>query len=138
MSIDINDPRLTAYALGELDQSEHAEVEAAVNASDDLQKIVNEIRETAELVATELQGESFGLLSDEQRSTIEAKAAQLNGQVWTKTIKSPWLIRRWYIPTSLAASVLLTATLWQVYMPHLSPAQELASEYAGIARPPGF
>ena len=44
MSIDPNDPRLTAYALGELDEMESAAVAAMIADDADAMRAVEEIR----------------------------------------------------------------------------------------------
>ena len=44
--IDTNDPKLTAYVLGELLDGERAEVEAELEQSAELRRAVDEIRET--------------------------------------------------------------------------------------------
>ncbi|MCB1105109.1 MAG: hypothetical protein KDK74_10290, partial [Cephaloticoccus sp.] len=46
-TISPEDPRLTAYALGELEEAERAEVEALVQNSPDAQAVVEDIRATA-------------------------------------------------------------------------------------------
>ncbi|OHE81348.1 MAG: hypothetical protein A3G75_01900 [Verrucomicrobia bacterium RIFCSPLOWO2_12_FULL_64_8] len=52
-----DDPRLTAYALGELEEEERAQIEAALRAGPALQVAVQEIRETAGQVEAALAGE---------------------------------------------------------------------------------
>ncbi len=49
MTIDINDPKLTAYALNELDHAERAEVAALLDASPEASEMVAEIQRTASL-----------------------------------------------------------------------------------------
>ncbi len=51
MSIDRHDPRLTSYALGELDPREAAILEAELGESPDGQRALAEIRQTSELLA---------------------------------------------------------------------------------------
>ena len=48
--IDKNDPRLTAYALGEVDDQVRAEVESAIASSPELQSVVSEITRKADLL----------------------------------------------------------------------------------------
>jgi Ca-activated chloride channel family protein len=71
MPFDSNDPRLTAYALGELDDTETAAVEAIVADSHDAQRFVEDIRETARLLRDELHAEPHPSLSEEQKHLIE-------------------------------------------------------------------
>ena len=55
MTMHLDDPRLTAYALGELDDSrERLEVEALVSNSDEARELVDEIRRTASMLSDEL------------------------------------------------------------------------------------
>src|SRR5262249_8833383 len=44
MKIDLDDPKLTAYALDELPEMEKAQIEAAVSASPEAQEFVRELR----------------------------------------------------------------------------------------------
>ncbi len=72
MTIELDDPRLTAYALGELeDESENAEIEALVSRSEDARRLVAEIRETASLLKKELSLEPSMELTGAQRERID-------------------------------------------------------------------
>jgi len=72
MTIDLDDPKLTAYALGELaDESESASVEAFVSQSDDARRLVEEIRETASLLRKELGAEPSIELTGIHRERID-------------------------------------------------------------------
>ncbi len=55
--VDSEDPRLTAYALGELEREERAQLAAAVAADPALQAIVEEIRDTAARLTAALEAE---------------------------------------------------------------------------------
>jgi len=74
MGIEKNDPKLTAFALGELDETEQAAIQTEVERSPALRQAVDEIRETAGLLTKELQGEARIGLSKDQRQAIEATA----------------------------------------------------------------
>ncbi|MDR1728581.1 MAG: von Willebrand factor type A domain-containing protein [Acidobacteriota bacterium] len=81
MNIDMNDPRLTAYALGEItDEKERAELEAAIGEAPELAVFVEEVRETAGWLSAELHAElgasADGALTPAQRGNIEARAAK--------------------------------------------------------------
>ena len=72
-----DDPRLTAFVLGELDANEASQVQDAIDASPELQTFVEEIRETVgmlgEQYALDLEsGVGGGELSDDQRAAILA------------------------------------------------------------------
>jgi Ca-activated chloride channel family protein len=75
MKIDANDPKWTAYALGELmDEKERAEIESILEKSPEMRRLVEEIRETAGLIKEELQSEQPITLTQAQRKRIEEKA----------------------------------------------------------------
>ena len=75
MKIDTNDPKWTAYALGEItDENERAEIESILEQSSEARRLVEEIRRTAGLLREEFQTEPSINLTREQRSRIEAKA----------------------------------------------------------------
>jgi len=74
MRIDANDPRWTAYVLGELaDEKDRAEIEAALHESEEARALVDEIRAGARLLAQELQAEPAAGLSAGQRQQIESR-----------------------------------------------------------------
>ena len=68
--IQPDDPRLTAYALGELDPTEQESLEQLLFDSPEAQAAVREIRELAGLLATELRQEPVSGLTAAQRSAI--------------------------------------------------------------------
>jgi Ca-activated chloride channel family protein len=67
---DWDDPRLTAYVLGELSDRERAEVDAELANNATARKVVAEIREMSDLLTEELGQEPSPALSPEQRATI--------------------------------------------------------------------
>jgi Ca-activated chloride channel family protein len=80
-----DDPKLTAYALGELDDHDRLAVEAALLRQPELRQAVDEIRSMAALLATELASEPTAALSDSQRRAIEAKSPRPQ----TATVERP-------------------------------------------------
>ena len=80
MKLDPNDPRLTAYALGELDETEQAAIEDELLHSDVARQTVEEIRAVAGLLKEELCGEPGLQLSEPQRSSIELKLRSGKGK----------------------------------------------------------
>ncbi len=70
--IQPDDPRLTAYALGELDEAGRAEIEAQLAASDEARREVGAITEAAHLLESALQAESSPELSASRRDAIRA------------------------------------------------------------------
>jgi hypothetical protein len=76
MTIDKNDPRLTAYALGELDAAESAAFAAALANEPAAQAEVNDIRRAADDLRLALADESTPALTEQQRETIRGSAAR--------------------------------------------------------------
>jgi len=76
MTDSTNDPRLTAYALGELDPREAAILEAELGESPDGQRALAEIRHMAGLLGTALAGERVLALSPAARERIVCAAEQ--------------------------------------------------------------
>jgi anti-sigma factor RsiW len=89
MSLDPNDPKLTAYALGELDDTERVAIEAELAESADARRTVEEILRTAALLEQELQMEPPLALSEDQRKAIETEAAKSNG-AWDAQAPDGW------------------------------------------------
>src|SRR5258708_313600 len=83
MKLSPDDPRLTAYALDELDSNERAVVEAALVDAPEMRVIVEEIRAAAGLLETELATELAPGLHQAQREAIEAS-------VESKLVAFPW------------------------------------------------
>src|SRR5262249_26993092 len=100
MTFDASDPRLTAYALGELDGSERAEIEAHLAGSAEAARFVDEIRETARLLTEQLRLEPSPGLAAAQREVIE-----INLRTQPTARRFP----RW-IPLALAAILVAGAT----------------------------
>jgi Ca-activated chloride channel homolog len=75
MKLDANDPKWTAYALGEIsDAQERAEIESILEKSQEMRRLVDEIRGTADLLAEQLRTEPSVRLTETQRNRIEKKA----------------------------------------------------------------
>jgi len=103
MKIDANDPKWTAYALGEItDAQEIAEIEKALEESPELRELVEDIRLTAGLLKEELFAEPDIHLTPAQKEHIEAKAS--TGRTWFG-LKPMW------IPVFATAAVLLVVSI---------------------------
>jgi Ca-activated chloride channel homolog len=76
MVFDPDDARLTAYALGEIDGQERAQIEALLAESSEARAFVEGVRETAAVLEQELALESAPRLSNEQRERIERQLPQ--------------------------------------------------------------
>jgi hypothetical protein len=65
-----DDPRLTAFVLGELGERESKLVQAAIDESDELKLAVDEIRRTTELLVVQFAEEPVSALAPQQRQAI--------------------------------------------------------------------
>jgi len=81
--INPDDPKWTAYVLGELDDSERAAVEAELEKSEEARMLVEELRFAADLTKTELR-ESVAVtpLTGADREKIRAEARALKPRRW--------------------------------------------------------
>ena len=87
MKIDPNDPKLTAYALGELDETERAAVESELLFSEAARQEVEEIQATAGLLKEEFSSEPGFELSQSQNALIEHRLD-------SRTTRNPWTTSR--------------------------------------------
>ena len=106
MTIDPNDPRLTAFVLGELDPTESAAIEAMLVESPEGRQAVEEIRLTAQWLGEQLHKESRSprrppesIISSSRQAAVPA----LPGQSWWKRNRSSII--------GLAALLMLGATI---------------------------
>jgi Ca-activated chloride channel family protein len=129
MNHPIDDPKLTAYALGELDESEAEAVETQLAASDEARKFVDEVRATARLLAEELRREPAPHLAESQRGAIEKELAGKS----PGTLPKP--IRRWARPVvTLAVAAACVGVTVALLMSATRSARESA-RVAGRAEP---
>jgi hypothetical protein len=124
MPEDIDEPTLTAYALGELDGSEQsaarALVEARLACDALLRRQVEEIRVTAQWVSAELAAETMPGLTEIQRAAIERRLEQAGPVDAGRMFLPPRPVRRnWALWGSLAASVVIVCTVMASLLPRL-------------------
>ncbi len=72
--IDLDDPKITAYVLGELDDAEKAEIEQQLSANGGLKSAVEEMREFTDMLGEALTSEAAPALTDAQREQIQSAA----------------------------------------------------------------
>ena len=108
MPITPDDPRLTAYALGELDESERPEVEALIADDPEAVRLLAEILSTARLLSDHLQTEATPGLAPEHRQAIETRLDSPRTAGLPPAIKPR---RRWAELAVAAALLGLAATL---------------------------
>ncbi len=108
MIFDANDPRLTAYALDEIDPSERAAIEQLLADCEEARIHVGEIRQTAHWLAQEMQKER------ETASTLTMTSHLLIDQALKSTMPTAnhrkWW-RRPYRLLSMAATLLIGGTV---------------------------
>src|SRR5439155_19043568 len=119
MNIDPDDAKLTAYVLGELDESERAAVAVAVKQSLPCQLAVDEIRHTADWLATELQDEPCPQTVPFADGEWESKWAQRNVVSWWKAFAIA-------APAAIAACFLFGFVLPGLVFSHKSKVKSLA------------
>jgi Ca-activated chloride channel family protein len=125
MKTQMDDPRLTAYALGELDGDEQREMEAFVASSAEAREAVEDVRRTATLLEGELAKEPAESLSDGARQQIKARV--LAGR-----------IRRWAGYAAAACVVLLVGWFAASVMgPELSRSRDTRRNEIQVAMGPG-
>ena len=75
--INPNDPKWTAYILGELDEADRASVERLIESSAEARALVNELKETASVLDEALASESPDLvLTAAQRAAVREESAR--------------------------------------------------------------
>ncbi len=105
MKMDANDPRWTAYALGEIaDEKERAEIEGILAESPEMRRLVEEIRETAGLLREDLRAEPVLPLTQAQHEKIESRAGA--GRSWLMR-KPVWILAGAAAALLLAFSVIV-------------------------------
>jgi Ca-activated chloride channel family protein len=118
-TMPVDDPRLTAYALGELDASEVPAVEALLEQSPEARAEVEAIREVAGVLGTELAAEpapATGLEAAQHKAIEDALGAPRRGGV---------ILRPFAVP-AIAAALLLSVLLWSNYDTMFGPPAEHA------------
>ena len=132
-----DDPKLTAYALGELDDAaDRAAVEAFLATDDSARRLVDEIRQTAATLTRGLHSAEIPTLTPEQRQTIAAarsEPAPLNYQSDTRRPRRLWV--RWALATAACAALATVGvSLFTVRSPRAARMQ-VASNLDQIGQP---
>jgi len=119
MSIKANDPRLTQYALGEMDPKDAEAFEAQLDAT--ARAEIESIRAMAESVEAEFAGEASSELTDVQRSAVVNAAAPK---------RTPRALPYWVVP--LAACLMVAVGAWVYSLATAEP--ELYVDAATVAQ----
>ena len=147
MKIDIDDPRITAYALGELDDDERAELERQLEQSPKGRQLVQELQALASQLTEELGQEPELELSEAQHEAIaqrlqeeqkpsgeeghdeleERRRANKRASDTGPGRRQPWILRH-KVATSLAAMLLLAVgASTMMFAGYMATAPEIAN-----------
>jgi len=137
MTAQLDDAKLTAYALGELDEATRADVEARMAEDPAAREAVEETRRAAGILREELAAEPALKLTAAQRAAVEANAAAAAAERQRRLRRRGLWLR--VGTTAAAATVLIGLGAWAFWSPAL---RELPSSGVGTARhggetPPG-
>jgi len=132
MTYEPDDPRLTAYALNELDEDASREIEAHLQEDPEARRMVEEIRATSALLTTELKKESGPKLHTGQRVAIQTVA-----RIGTKSppSKRPEPLRQ-YRPFIAAAAALLLISVTMFWFTTEKRNAPVALKTYGYKTPP--
>ena len=132
MTFDPDDPRLTAYVLGELDPSEHAAIETMLDECPECRQAVEEIRKTVALALATASGRERDSLSAggaEPSDGLRKLRLSSRGDSRTVPANPPWETdtpagaRYSALGGTLAALVLIAATIsFRLSVPNLQKA----------------
>jgi len=92
MKIDMNDPRITAFALGELTGDDAIEIACAVQSDERIREAVDEVRDTSFVLLESLSGGEAPMLTSAQRVAIRRAGpvitdiASARVSVWKKPL----------------------------------------------------
>jgi Ca-activated chloride channel family protein len=123
MNLNHDDPRLTAYALGELEPAERADLDAELQKDPGLRQAVEEIRQTAISLREELSAEPCPRLLPDQREAVASRLEEPANIVhlprWRLFRTAAW---------AAAAAGIMAVLAWQFWFatPAKQPAQQLA------------
>ncbi|HMF01417.1 MAG TPA: hypothetical protein VKK06_16130, partial [Terriglobia bacterium] len=118
MNINPDDPKWTAYVLGELNDAERAQIEKELESSAAAREVVEEIRLATDLLRHEFTLEQAVGLAPEQRHVITSAAARPVGALDERPggrrppLQFSRPMFRWAgVAASVAAGLLVVATL---------------------------
>jgi len=111
-TIGPDDPRLTAYALGELEGDEAARIEALLATDEAARRAVAELRELGAVLRDELAGERAGALHAEQRARLLSGRRTGRGEL-APARRTPNRLRAGALVGVAAAAVLALYGLWR-------------------------
>src|SRR5687768_10409193 len=102
--INSNDPKWTAYVLGELDEGERAAVERLLDASEEARALVSELKTMMAALEGALTSDVPQLLTPPQRTAVRM-AAEAHGARQERPPAPVWMQWRWGLGAVAAALV---------------------------------
>jgi len=130
METNWDDPKLTAYALGELEAEERATIEAFLANSPEARRRVDEIHQAVQQLETELRKESCPVLTAKQTKAIENELVDRKENATTSTQRDT---RSWFvqlIPSFRLVEVIVVvgviALLAALFLPSLAASKRKA------------
>jgi Ca-activated chloride channel family protein len=142
--MNYDDPKLTAYALGELDGAEREQVEAFVACDQGARRIVEEIRQAGMVLERSLRAGRAPSLTAAQREAIaaaasssvssEAGAAKLNYAPVRMSARR--MVTRWALATAACAALAVGGVLTMVRRPGATSSGNIA--ITKVATPRSF
>ena len=111
MKLHPEDPRLTAYLLGELGTEEAAAVENTIAADPALQSVLREMESVREVLAHTLTPASHALLPSQRAGILQAARQADRSAKPASRLSFPTKWKPWLIPFAAAAAVILTVFL---------------------------
>ncbi len=124
MTMNTNDPRLTAYALGEAKADDQAAVETALRESPELQDEIDAIRQIGDKLAKGFEKEEAPVLDKEAREKIVASAARTLSFVPAAT----W--HRW-----LAAAAVITLLVGSITLLQPNREEDTRPAFINVSTP---
>ena len=110
--VNPNDPKWTAYVLGELDEADRASVERLLETSPEARALVNELKETASVLNEALTSESPELvLTAAQRAAVR-NAAGAGRERWFAPVPLKW---SWGLGAAAAAVIVAAVVMLVVW-----------------------
>ncbi len=127
MNVNKEDPRLTAFALGELDGDERDAIEKAVEADPELEEWVKEVGVAANLAGLALQQDDAPGLTEEQREAVlDASAHLAKRHGGDKSRRSVWRVARVRAIAALLAVALGAYAVWLTIGNSVAPTRDMA------------
>jgi Ca-activated chloride channel family protein len=118
MSIDRDNPKWTAYVLGELNETERAALESELESSEEAREFIQELQLAASMMKEGLAAQVDPALTPEQRVSIHRASV-------ARPAAKPWFGRAVAWAGALAAAALVVAT---ISVPSLLRSRQSAQE----------